>query len=87
MNVFFRELKAYRTSTFAWIVSLCALVVVFLLMLPAFTKDVDAARAIIANLPLAVRNALDISLQNFFTVYGFLLIYLLLRHWQAQCRP
>jgi len=71
MNVFFRELKAYQKSTFIWIASLCTLVVVFLLMFPAFTKDVEATRAIMANLPLAVRNALDISLQNFFTVYGF----------------
>lgn len=71
MNVFFRELKAYRTSTLVWIISLCSLVTVFLLMFPAFIKDVDATRAIMSNLPVAMRDALDISLANFFTVYGF----------------
>jgi len=71
MNVFFREFKAYRKSTLIWILSLCTLVVVFLLMYPAFTKDVDVTRELMAGLPLAVRSALDISLQNFFTIYGF----------------
>jgi len=40
-------------------------------MYPAFTKDVEATHRIMANLPVAVRAALDISLQNFFTIYGF----------------
>jgi len=71
MNVFFRELKAYRNSTVVWIFSLCSLVTVFLLMYPAFTRDVDTTRQIMENLPAAVRSALDISLQNFFTIYGF----------------
>src|SRR5674476_891422 len=40
-------------------------------MFPAFTKDVEASQRILSNLPLAVRNALDISLKSFFTIYGF----------------
>ena len=71
MNVFFRELKACRKSTIIWIVSLCSLVVIFLLMYPAFTSDVSKTRALMANLPVSIRNALDISLQSFFTIYGF----------------
>jgi len=71
MNIFMRELKAYRNATLIWILLLCTLVTVFLFMFPAFTKDVDASRAIMANFPVAMRDALDISLANFFTVYGF----------------
>lgn len=71
MNIFLREIKAYRSSTLIWILSLCTLATVFLFMFPAFSKDVDATRAIMANLPAAMRDALDISLANFFTIYGF----------------
>lgn len=71
MNLFFRELRAYRNSTIIWIVSLCSLVASFLLMFPAFTGDIDTTRQIVTNLPVAVRSALDISLSNFFTIYGF----------------
>ena len=71
MNIFFHELQAYRKSTIIWIVTLSTLAVVFLSMFPAFTKDVDTAQKILAHLPQAVRAALDISLKNFFTVYGF----------------
>lgn len=71
MNIFIRELKAYRKSTLTWIASLSALVFFFLLMFPAFTNDVKTSQEILENFPLAVRSVLDISLQNFFTVYGF----------------
>lgn len=71
MNIFLRELKAYRKSTAIWIVSLTVLVVVFLSMFPAFTGDVDVSRKILEKFPIAVRKALDISFQNFFSIYGF----------------
>ena len=71
MNIYLRELKSYRKATLIWIVSLSALVVAFLLIFPAFTRDVGVSQQIIANLPSAVRSALDISMQNFFTIYGF----------------
>jgi ABC-2 type transport system permease protein len=71
MNIFFRELKAYRKSTLIWAVSLSTLVLAFLMMFPAFTKDVATSQKILANFPPAIRSAFDISLQNFFTIYGF----------------
>lgn len=71
MNVFARELKANRNSTLIWAALLSTLAVVFLLMFTAFNKDVESAQNIIGGLPLAVRNALNISLKNFFTIYGF----------------
>ena len=71
MNIFLRELKAYRNSTIIWALSLSALTLVFLLMYPAFTKDVEQTRKVLSNLPLPVREALGISLKNFFTIFGF----------------
>lgn len=71
MNVFLRELKAYRKSTIIWAASLSALLLVFMLLYPAFSADVDATREIFAQFPEALRNALNLSLENFFTLYGF----------------
>lgn len=71
MNIFWRELKSYRRSTFIWAVALSALAFVFMLMFTAFSKDATATQAILLHLPLALRIALGISLSNFFTVYGF----------------
>jgi len=71
MNLFFRELAANKRSTFIWIISLSALVCVFMLMYPAFSKDVDVSRQIIANLPPGLRKAFELSTQSFFTIYGF----------------
>jgi ABC-2 type transport system permease protein len=81
MNIFFHELRSYRKSTVIWIGSLCLLTIVFLLMYPAFTSDVAASKKILASLPTAVREGLGISLNNFFSIYGFysyLYIYVVL---------
>ncbi len=72
MNVFLREIRAYRKSTLIWTASLCALVIVFMVgMLPAFTKDVEASKNLIGQLPEAIRIAFNVQLETFFTVYGF----------------
>jgi len=45
--------------------------ILFLMMFPAFTKDVEATQHILANLPPPMRAAMGLSFKNFFTVYGF----------------
>lgn len=71
MNVFLRELRAYRKSTIIWVSSLCALIVVFMALYPAFTTDIAATKKLFSSFPEALRTALNISLANFFTLYGF----------------
>lgn len=71
MNVFRRELSAYRKSTIIWAVSLSAIILVFMALYPAFTADVEATKQVMSQFPEAVRAALNISLGNFFTLYGF----------------
>jgi len=71
VNVFLHELRTYRKSTIIWVASLCAIIVIFMSLYPAFTKDVEATKEIFAQFPEALRAALNISLANFFTVYGF----------------
>ena len=71
MNVFLREMQTYRKSTLVWALSLSGLVVMFMAMLPAFTRDVAASKDLIGQLPEALRAAFNIQLETFFTVYGF----------------
>ncbi len=71
MNVYLRELQAYRKSTITWILSLSGLIVTFMALYPAFTQDVEATKELMSSLPEAVRAAFNIALSNFFTVYGF----------------
>lgn len=71
MNVFLRELRTYAKSTIIWTASLCTLIVVFMSLYPAFTKDIAATRDLLSQLPETVRTAFNISLGNFFTLYGF----------------
>lgn len=71
MNVFLRELNAYRKSTIIWCASLSAILIVFMALYPAFTTDVAATKQVLSQFPAVLRNALNISLGNFFTIYGF----------------
>lgn len=71
MNVFLHELRSYRKSTLIWAISLAVGSAVFLLMFPAFTKDIEASQKVLENFPPALRAALGFSLKDFFTVYGF----------------
>lgn len=77
MNVFLREIVAYRKSTLIWMASLAGMVALFMMgMYPTFTADVEASRNLISQLPEAVRLAFDVSLSNFFTVFGFYAYFL-----------
>lgn len=71
MNVFLREIRAYRKSTITWAVSLSGVIIVFMALYPAFTQDVEATKEIVSQFPEALRAALNLSLGNFFTIYGF----------------
>ena len=71
MNIFWREIKAYEKSTIIWMLALSAITILFLLLYPAFTKDVESTRKLLAGIPAAYRNALGIRIENFFTIFGF----------------
>ncbi|MRS12297.1 MAG: ABC transporter permease [Actinobacteria bacterium] len=77
MNVFLREIVAYRKSTLIWMASLAGMVALFMIgMYPAFSSDVEASKQMIGGLPEAVRAAFAISLSNFFTIFGFYAYFL-----------
>lgn len=77
MNVFLREVIAGRKSTLSWVVSMAGMVAMFMMgMYPAFTADIPAAKELLQGLPEAVRAAFSISIENFFTVFGFYAYFL-----------
>lgn len=71
MNMFLHELKAYRKSTILWTCSLVALVVIFLSMYPAFSKEVEAFKKLMEGFPEPVRKALGLSVESMSSVLGF----------------
>lgn len=71
MNVFLRELTANRKSTITWVFSMAGIVIFFMALYPAFTQDVEAVRKVLAQFPPAVRAALGLELETFFSVLGF----------------
>ncbi|NTU90078.1 MAG: ABC transporter permease subunit [Actinobacteria bacterium] len=71
MNIFIHELKSMISSSLWWILGLCALVLMFLTIYPAFLNDVEASKAIFANFPPAIRDAFGLSLDTLFTFSGF----------------
>jgi ABC-2 type transport system permease protein len=71
MNVYRHEFKSLRKSTIIWAISLSLIIVMFLSLYPAFSKDVAASEAILANFPPAIRAALGLALTNLFTIFGF----------------
>lgn len=77
MNVYLRELAAYRKSTLIWMAAMGALVFLFMAgMYPAFTADIAAAKELINGLPPAVKAAFGISIDTFFSVFGFYAYFL-----------
>jgi ABC-2 type transport system permease protein len=71
VNVFLRELRAYRRSTIIWAASLSGLVVLFMSLFPAFTNDVAAVQKVFDQFPEALKTALNLSTMTLFTLNGF----------------
>jgi ABC-2 type transport system permease protein len=71
MNIFLYELKAYRKSTIIWTLSLLALVGLFLAMFPSFSKDAEEFKKLLEGYPEAVRKAIGLDMDHFFSILGF----------------
>lgn len=71
MNMFLHELKAYRKSTIVWSITLAVVVILFLSMFPAFSSNAEELRKLLGSLPLALRNAIGLSLDSIGSLLGF----------------
>jgi len=71
MNMFLHELNSYRKSTIVWTISLSAIAIIFLAMFPGFTNSATDVKKLFEGYPLALRNALGLSLDTITTLLGF----------------
>ncbi|CAM3827922.1 ABC transporter permease subunit [Mesobacillus zeae] len=71
MNIYRHELKAYRKSTIIWTFSLIGLTALFLSMFPSISKDAEQFGKLLEGYPEAVRKAIGLELDTFFSFLGF----------------
>lgn len=71
MNIFIQELKAYRKSTIVWIISLSAIIILFLSLFPSFSKDAADLNKLLASYPEAVRKVFSLNADTFTSILGF----------------
>lgn len=79
MNIYFQELRFYRRSTIIWAAVFALGIFGYLSLFTTFTKDVEVSKRLLDSIPVALRTALSIRLDTFFTIFGFfgyLLTYL-----------
>ena len=77
MNMFLHELKAYRKSTIIWTCSLFALVILFMSMFPAISKDASDFTKIFEGYPEPFRRAMGFAVDSFASILGFYAFFLL----------
>ncbi len=71
MNVFWQELKMMKNLMIVWVIVLVALVLVYISLYPAFSRDVETVKSLFTNIPPAIRDAVHLSDQAFLTFLGF----------------
>jgi ABC-2 type transport system permease protein len=71
MNMFLHELKAYRKSTIIWTCSLVAIIILFLSMFPAFSKEAETFKKLMEGFPEPVRKAFGLSVESMSSMVGF----------------
>jgi ABC-2 type transport system permease protein len=71
MNIFIHELKTYRKTTIIWTCSLVAVVILFLSMYPAFSKNVADLKQALNNMPPAVVKVFGLNTESFLSLLGF----------------
>ncbi|TXI87506.1 MAG: ABC transporter permease [Chryseobacterium sp.] len=72
MNIYWQELKFYRRSMIIWIISLCAVALLFLSMYSSLSGQIEQFRAVISNYPKALLAAINFRFEIFYSIYGFL---------------
>lgn len=71
MNIFLHELKRYRKSTIVWTVSLSAIIIVFMMMYPAFADNAEEVKKMLLGFPVELRKALSLSIELITSLVGF----------------
>ncbi|MGZ9587143.1 ABC transporter permease subunit [Paenibacillus marinisediminis] len=81
MNVFWFELKSYRSSILTWTLSLALITVAFMALFPAYASNEEVLRELLAGFPDAVLAMFALDLDTFFSIpgfYSFIFLYIAL---------
>ena len=71
MNMYLHELKAYRKSTIIWTCCLVLIIILFFSLFPGISKDATDFKKLLEGYPEALRKAIGLSFDTFFTLLGF----------------
>lgn len=71
MNIYLHELRALRKSILIWSASLSFVVVFYMALYPAFSKDTKLVAAVMSKLPQSVMDMMGFSKETFTTMLGF----------------
>ena len=71
MNVFVHELRMMRRAGVWWLIGLLGTALLFLSIYPSFTQDIEASRRVLASFPPEMRAAIGLSIDSFFSFFGF----------------
>ncbi|MFF2890339.1 ABC transporter permease subunit [Paenibacillus sp. NPDC057967] len=71
MNMYLYELKAYRNATMIWTASMTGLVLLMMVMYPAFSADAEAFMDVLASMPESVVQAIGIQIDSIASLLGY----------------
>ncbi|WP_404332586.1 ABC transporter permease subunit [Mesobacillus maritimus] len=71
MNMYLHELKAYRKSTIIWTLSLIAIVVLFMSLFPAFSRDAESFMKVLEGFPEEIKKAIGLTFETLATILGY----------------
>lgn len=71
MNIFWQELRFNRRTTIIWMVAFAIGIFSYMSLYTAFSHDVSQSMKLLQGFPPAIRAALGIRIESFFTVLGF----------------
>jgi len=71
VSIYAHERKMLRRSTWSWTITLCLLAFFFFSLFPAFSRDSMVTRKLLEAFPELIRELIGISLNTFFSPYGF----------------
>lgn len=72
MEIFWQELRSYRRSTIIWILTLCAVLLMFLSVYTSLSSQISTFQNIVSRYPKALLTIINFRLEMFYTVYGYL---------------
>ncbi|MCM3585941.1 ABC transporter permease [Mesobacillus maritimus] len=71
MNMFLQELKAYQKPTIIWSISIVAIVILFMALFPAFSRDADEFMKVLEGFPEELTRAIGLTFETLTNVLGY----------------